>query len=141
MADGSAACPACGKAAGGGGAAAPASGNENIIGLLCYAGPVGLIGIIISLVVEPFSKNKFNRFHAFQAIFMFVAFVCLWFAMIFLGIILAFLGPMAMIMLLVYPLIGLGAFVLAIVMMIHAYQNKMTRLPIIGNIAARMAGV
>src|SRR5438046_380558 len=66
-------CSKCGKGSG----AVPASGSgadiglsQNIAGLLCY---ITLIPAIIFLVIEPYNKNRFIRFHAFQSIFLSVA--------------------------------------------------------------------
>ena len=39
-----------------------------------------------------------------------------------------------------FPLIGLGIFALVIVCMVKAYKNEKFKLPIIGDIAEKMAG-
>src|SRR5512133_1100563 len=77
-------CPACGKpagqATGGGVAAAPApaasSGGltDNVAGMLAY---VTIIPSIVFLVLEPYNKEPFVRFHSFQSVFFFVACVVL----------------------------------------------------------------
>jgi len=74
---GSSLCPACRSAAPA--AAASAQGtvggiNENIAGMLAY---VNIIPAIVFLVVGPFDKNRFVRFHAFQMIFLVVAWIAL----------------------------------------------------------------
>ena len=74
MADGATVCAACGKgqSVGGGAAAAPAASaqssglNDNIAGLLAYF----FVPAILFLVLEPFNKNKFVRFHAFQGLIL-----------------------------------------------------------------------
>jgi uncharacterized membrane protein len=148
MADGATTCPACGKSsatsAGGGTAAAPAassSGNDNIIALLCYS-PVAIVGIIMGLAVEPYKNSKLVRFHAFQALFLFIAWIGLMIGVMVIAAILGFVfAPLAFLAALLYPLLGLGFFVLCIVMMIKAYSGNMTKLPIVGNFAAKQAGV
>jgi uncharacterized membrane protein len=149
MADGATACPACGKSsatsAGGGAAAAAApatsGNNDNIIALLCYS-PVAIVGIIMGLAVEPYKNSKLVRFHAFQALFMFVAWIGLMIGVMIIAAILGFVfAPLAFLAALLYPLLGLGFFVLCIVMMIKAYGGQMTRLPVIGSFAAKQAGV
>src|SRR5213082_3569630 len=88
MADNAAACPACGKAAGqsagGGAAAAPAAAGGGlpviITALLCYS-PVGLLGWILCLAIEPYKSNKFLRFHAFQSIFLCVGLTAVFIAL------------------------------------------------------------
>ena len=76
MGDSATFCPKCGKAVGpptvGGTAAAPSAATttsgaglqDNIAGLLAYL----FIPAIIFLLVEPYNRNKFIRFHSFQSI-------------------------------------------------------------------------
>src|SRR5256885_1837048 len=74
VADGVAVCPACGKSvAGGAPAAVPGSStatsgglDQKIAGLLSYL----FIPAIIFLVMEPYNRNPFIRFHAFQGLFL-----------------------------------------------------------------------
>src|SRR6267154_4263414 len=54
--------------------AAGASGmTDNVAGALCYL--IGFITGILFLVLDPYNKSKFVRFHAFQAIFFHAAFI------------------------------------------------------------------
>jgi uncharacterized membrane protein len=58
-----------------------------------------------------------------------------------LAVILAFIsGGLGILVGLLFPLIGLGIFVLVIVCMVKAYKNEKFKLPIIGDIAEKMAG-
>ena len=155
MADTASACPACGKAAGlsagGGTAAAPATVvgtgqgiDPKLGGLLCYlpVGPIPLIADIFFLVAEPYKHDKFLRFHAFQSLFTGVAIFVLWFALIVLGVVLgAVFPPLALIIIPAYMCLGLGALVLFVILMIKAYGGQMWRVPIVGNFAAKQAGV
>ncbi|MCI0354257.1 MAG: hypothetical protein L0099_04330 [Acidobacteria bacterium] len=129
MADNAAACPACGKAAaaGGGGAAPAASGGlaDNMAGALAY---VTIIPAIIFLVMEPYNRNKFIRFHAFQCLFMAAAGICI--------------GIIAIIPILgwiVYIVGMLGLFVGWILCIVKAYGNEKFKLPIIGEFAEKQA--
>ena len=135
-------CPACGKAqaAGGGGAAAApaptaASGGlaDNVAGMLAY---ITIIPAIIFLVVEPFNKSKFVRFHAFQSIFLHVAWVACW---IVLGVIGA-IPVLGWATLLLWPLLGLGFLVLWVILLMKAYGNQKFKLPVIGDLAEKQAG-
>jgi uncharacterized membrane protein len=134
-------CPKCGKstgaasAAGGSGgasagaapAAAPAAGlQDNVAGLLCYF----LIPAIIFLVVEPYNRNKFIRFHAFQGIFYHIAWIVVW--------VVAAMIPFLNLVLL--PLLGLAFFVGWIICLIKAFQGQMFKLPVIGPLAEKQAG-
>ena len=84
-------CAKCGAAmvAGGGAPPPPPPGTspgpyatpvsapmaDNVASALCYA--LGLITGIVFLVLEPYSKNRTIRFHAFQSIFMNVAIIAI----------------------------------------------------------------
>ncbi len=125
IADG-ATCPKC--AAG----AAPAAGGltDNIAGLLAY---ITFIPAIIFLVMEPYNKKRFVRFHAFQCLFFTVA-------VIVLDIVMMFLGHIPVIGALLSLLISLGIFVIWIILLIKAYQGQMFKLPVIGDMAEQQAG-
>jgi uncharacterized membrane protein len=126
IADGTTQCAACSAKAEP--AAAPASaGNDNLMGALAYIPIVALV----FLLIEPYNKNKFVRFHAFQCLFLAVAWIACWF-------ILAVIPIIGWILL---PIVGLGFFILLIVLFIKAYQGNMFRLPFIGDMAAKQAGV
>ena len=116
--------------------AAPAASTggmtDNVAGMLAY---ITIIPPIIFLVLEPYNKNRFVRFHAFQNLFFAVAWFVLWFALMFIGHI-PFLGWMTI---LLWPLIGLGVFILWIIMLLKAYQGQMWKLPVIGDMAEKQA--
>jgi uncharacterized membrane protein len=105
--------------------------SENVAGALCYL--VGFITGIIFLVIAPYNQSKFVRFHAFQSIFLNVAYIVFWILVSFLTILTHGIG------ILLYPLIGLGFFVLWLYMMFSAYNNKRVKLPIIGDLAEKQA--
>ena len=133
-------CTSCGKpaqSAGGGAAGAPAQSGaggltDNVAGMLAY---VTIVPAIIFLVIEPFNRNRFIRFHAFQSIFFYVAWTVLWVALTFVGAI-PFLGWAT---LLLWPLLGLGGLILWILMAVKAYGGQMWKLPVVGDIAEKQA--
>lgn len=127
IADGTTMCAACSAQA----PAAPAApaataGNDNLMGALSYFWIIGLI----FLLIEPYNKNKFIRFHAFQSIFMAVAWFVCW-------IVLMVIPVIGWILI---PIVFLGFIITLIVMAIKAYQGNMFRLPFIGDMAAKQAG-
>ena len=75
VADGTTMCAACSAKA----PAAPAGGgmSDNVAGMLAY---VTIIPAIIFLVMEPYNKSRFVRFHSFQNIFFCVAWIGVWIA-------------------------------------------------------------
>jgi uncharacterized membrane protein len=134
VADGTTLCPA--HAVGGAGAAtlsAQAGGlTDNVAGMLAY---FTIIPAIIFLLVAPFNRNKFIRFHSFQCIFLCIAMIVLSLG---LGVVMAIPGLFWMTLML-RSLIGLAAFVLWIVLVIKAYQGQMWKLPVIGDLAEKQA--
>lgn len=137
-------CPGCGKPAGqaagqpaGRGPAAPSSQaagglTDNVAGLLAY---ITIVPAIIFLVIEPFNRNRFVRFHAFQSIFFCVAWTILWVALSFVTAI-PFLGWATI---LLWPLVGLGGLILWVLMLMKAYNGQTWKLPVIGDIAEKQA--
>ncbi len=136
-----AACPKCGPAAQPA-AAAPAAGapsagaagglTDNVAGLLAY---ITIIPSIVFLVMEPYNKNRFIRFHSFQNIFFCIAWVILW-------IVLGIVGQIPVLgwaTLLLWPLIGLGGLIIWIILIMKAYQGQMFKLPVIGDMAEKQA--
>jgi uncharacterized membrane protein len=121
-------------------AAAPAAAgmSENVAGLLCYI--FGFITGIIFLALAPYNQNKFVRFHAFQSIFLSVAWIGVIIAerivsMVLLSISLALFGLMAV----VWMLVALGFLALWIVLLMKAYNGQRWKLPIIGDLAEKQA--
>jgi len=161
--DGSPACPACGASQG---VAAPsatpgampgsypgpapvvapvaAAGSgltPNVAGALAYL--VGFITGILFLVLDPFKTDRFVRFHAFQSIFLNLAWIAFWIVWQVVWLTLgAFThGLLFLILTPINLLIALGGLCLWIYMMYSAYQGKTVQLPIIGPLAASQAGI
>ena len=113
--------------------------TDNVAGLLCYI--FGLVSGVLFLVIEPYNKNKFIRFHAFQSIFFNVAVIALSIVFgIISGIMLAAL-PWSVWWLwhLVTMALWLGVMVCWIFLMVKAYQNQRFKLPVIGDLAEKQA--
>lgn len=105
--------------------------TENVAGALCYL--FGFITGIVFLVLAPYNQNKFVRFHAFQSIFFNIA----WFVV---SIAVGMLGVMTHgILALFLPLIYLAFFLLWLYLMYTAFNNKKTKLPVIGDLAEKQA--
>lgn len=114
------------------GPAAPAAPlEENIAGMLAY---FTIIPAIIFLLIEPYNRNRFVRFHSFQCLFTVGALVVIHIGLSIIGY---------MLPLLVFPiwgLLGLAEFALWILLVIKAYQHVMFKLPIVGDMAEKQAG-
>jgi uncharacterized membrane protein len=149
IADDAAFCPKCGKAAATSGASgipsaplptptgtygatgAPATPMaENVAGMLAY---FTIIPAIIFLLIEPYNRNRFVRFHSFQCLFTCAALIVF---QIVLSLFLYFIPVLVG----VYGLLGLAELALWILLVVKAYQHEMFKLPIVGDLAEKQAG-
>jgi len=94
-----------------------------------------IIPAVVFLLIDPYSKRRFVRFHAFQCIFFALACVV---ASVGLRIV-AFMPVVRWTLLLLWPLLSLAEIVLWIICVIKAYQGKMFKLPVIGDLAEQQA--
>src|ERR1035437_4311421 len=150
MADNAALCSNCGKAAGhasGAGASpapapAPSAGytappasaaapiEENVAGMLAY---FTIIPAIIFLLIEPYNRNRFVRFHSFQCLFTAAALIVLHVCLSFLSY------ALPLIMFPIWRLLGLAELALWVLLVVRAYQPQMFKLPIVGDLAEKQA--
>jgi len=131
-------CPKCAGGAGQGTSASVATPaatglTDNVAGALAY---VTIIPAIVFLILEPYNRKRFIRFHAFQCLFFAVAWTALWIILAFIGHI-PFLGWATV---LVWPLVSLAGFVIWLILVLKAYQGQMFKLPVIGDMAEEQAG-
>ena len=101
--------------------------QPNVEALLAYV--FGLVTGLIFFLIE--KESQFVKFHAMQSICISVGFFIV-------GVILAFIPIIGVIGGILLNLAGLA---LWIVCMVKAYQGAWFRLPIVGDIAAKQAGV
>jgi uncharacterized membrane protein len=142
-------CPNCGSSMGGSPGAGPgyssssassttsSSGtpygqtaglSQNAASALCYL--LGFITGIIFLVWAPYNQNRIIKFHAWQSIFLNVAFIIL-------SIVLPAIGHFVGVVLL--SVIDLAGFILWIYLLISTFNGKMVRLPLIADYAEKQA--
>ena len=112
--------------------------DDNVAGALCYL--VGFITGIIFMVLEPYSKKPFVRFHAFQSILFSVAWIALSIALSIVFAILGLASHMWLIFLPLRMLIGFLGLVLWLYCMYKAYNREWFQLPIVGPIALKQSG-
>ena len=133
ISDGTTTCAACaGRTATGPAAATTTTTGgmtDNVAGMLAY---VTIIPAIIFLVMEPYNKSKFVRFHSFQCLFFCVALIVLQIGLS----ILAIVPFLALITIPLHFLIALGALVIWIM---KANSGLMYKLPFIGDMAEKQA--
>jgi uncharacterized membrane protein len=113
----------------------PSGLSDNAAGGLAY---FTIIPAIIFLIVEPYKKRSFVRFHAWQSIFFLVA----WAVIDILVNMLQNLGQSSVFLTLtVIQLVRLALFVVWIVVIINAFNGKRFKLPVLGKLAEKQAGL
>jgi uncharacterized membrane protein len=111
--------------------------SDNSAGALAY---LTIIPAIIFLLVEPYNKNSFIRFHSFQCIFLCCAAIVLDIAFGILLAIVTMMMPLAFFGVFLWPIVNLFWLAVVILCIVNAYQGKRFKLPIIGALAEKQAG-
>ncbi len=101
--------------------------SSNAAGALAY---VTIIPAIIFLIIEPYNRDSFVRFHSWQSIFLGIA----GFAV---DMVLSFIPIVGWIIL---PLAILGFLVIWVICLVKAVKGERFKLPLIGNFAEQQAG-
>jgi uncharacterized membrane protein len=124
-------------------AVAPASSGMSIntAGALAYV--AGVITAILFLVIDPYKSDRFVRFHAFQSLFFNLAWIGFWIAWTILGLVISAVtkGIFFFIQVPINLLLMLGGLCLWAFLMYTASQGRTFRLPVIGALAAKQAGL
>jgi uncharacterized membrane protein len=120
-------------------AAAPAAPlAENVAGMLAY---FTIIPAIVFLLIEPYNRNRFVRFHSFQCLFTAAALIVIEVGLMIISAILHLIPVMGwLITAIMWPLYGLAVLALWLILVIKAYQHVMFKLPIVGDLAEKQAG-
>jgi uncharacterized membrane protein len=139
IADGTTTCAAhAGQAAAAPPAAATAGGMaDNVAGMLAY---ITIIPAIIFLVMEPYNKNRFVRFHSWQNIFLHLAWIAAWIVLMIASAVLAFIPVLGhLVAFLLWIGLCIGGVVIWVVLLMKANQGQMYKLPVIGDMAEKQA--
>ncbi len=93
-----------------------------------------IVPAIVFLLVRPFNRNRFVRFHSIQCLLTVAVLMVLQVA-------LALLGKLVPLLVLsLYGLLWLAELTLWLLLLYKAYQHEMFELPGAGEIAERLAG-
>ncbi|MGD0631639.1 MAG: hypothetical protein ABR987_20100 [Terracidiphilus sp.] len=101
--------------------------SENAAGALAY---VTIIPAIIFLIVEPYNKNSYIRFHSWQSIFLNIV-----------AIVIGFINIIPILGQLIFLVGMLILFVAWIIVLLKALKGERFKLPLIGDLAEKQAGV
>ena len=101
---------------------------------------ITIIPAIIFLVMEPYNRNRFVKFHAWQNIFLHVAAVALWIVLMILTVA-ASVVPIVghLIVMLLGFVVWVGLVVVWVILLIKANAGQMYKLPFIGDLAEKQA--
>jgi len=150
LTDGRGFCGSCGKPVGAASQAAafepqivatssPATSaglTSNAAAALAYI--LGLITGVAFLVLEPYKRDRFVRFHAMQSILFCAAAIVFSIAMsIVWGILFSISASLIFVVMPLRLVIALGLFLFWLFVMYQAYSHREYRIPIIGAIAAK----
>lgn len=111
---------------------------ENIAGAVAY---FTFVPAIIFVLVDPYRKNRFVRFHAVQCLVVWLAGIVVALALRLLGMavfLIPILGPLLVVI--VDAAVILAALLLWLVLIIKALQGEMFGIPWIGAIARQHSG-
>jgi uncharacterized membrane protein len=111
----------------------PTGLSDNAAAGLAY---ITVIPAIIFLIIEPFKKSSFVRFHAWQSIFFFVAWAVI---DILVGVVQNIVPSAVFLTLTVLQLVGLAIFIVWIFVFVSAFNGKLFKLPILGALAEKQA--
>ena len=106
--------------------------SDNAAGGLAY---VTVIPAIVFLIIEPFNKIPYVRFHSWQSIFMAIAWVVVEVGLTVLGRI----PGLGLLTFIIGPLVGLCFLILWIIVLINAFNGKRFKVPVIGDLAEKQA--
>jgi uncharacterized membrane protein len=93
------------------------------------------IPAIIFLVVAPYNQNANVRFHAWQSIFLSIAWAAVWIVLVVIGVI-PFLNFLDLIL---TPVVAIGFLILWVIVLVNAFQGKRFKIPVLGDFALKQA--
>jgi uncharacterized membrane protein len=139
MPDAAAYCPGCGRAM------RPVERAQGTVGALpeSLAGAMAyctIIPAIVFLLVEPYSKNRFVRFHSLQCIGVCLVTLVVGAMLRVVGFVLFFIPVLGHLFVwLLSMVVTLAFFVVWVVLVVKALQGEMFKLPLVGDFAERQA--
>ena len=112
--------------------------SDNAAGAICYL--FGFITGILFLVLSPYNQNRNIKFHAFQSIFLNIAWFVLWIAITIVSLALHVIPVIgAIIGLMLGFCLWIGALIIWLYMMFKTYNGERIVLPVIGPMAEKQA--
>jgi uncharacterized membrane protein len=138
MPDDASFCPGCGRVM------RPAERAHGTVGVLpeSVAGALAyfLVPAILFLLVEPYSRNRFVRFHSFQCLGIWLCTLIIGALLRIASVTLIFVPLVGQLLVwLLFLLVSLALFMVWIVLAVKALQGEMFKLPLIGEFSEMQA--
>jgi uncharacterized membrane protein len=103
----------------------PPATEDRTVAILTY---LTLIGFIIAIVMHGSKKTALGSFHLRQGLGLFITCIVVWIPCM----IIAFIPVINLAMILVWPLIGIGLFVLWLMGLLAAVNGQQKPMPVVG---------
>jgi uncharacterized membrane protein len=133
-------CPGCGQAMN---SAERVSGTvgklrRNVAGALAY---FTFIPAVVFLMMDPYQRDRFVRFHSFQCLVFWLASLIAAAAFRLLAFVLSIVPLLGyLLLLLVAFVVGLALIVAWLLLVVKALQGEYFKLPVLGDLAERLSG-
>jgi uncharacterized membrane protein len=111
----------------------PSGLSDNAAGGIAY---ITIIPAIVFLIVEPFKRSSYVRFHAWQSIFLFVAWALVH---ILVEVVQNLVPTVVFLTLTLWQFVDLAFFVILVIVFVSAFNGKRFKLPILGGLAEKQA--
>lgn len=103
--------------------------DANVAAAIAYVPIVALVFLFIE------KTSRFVKFHAVQSLGLAVGWMVVWFGLMVIGMI----PVVGWLTVLLWPILGIGMFVVWVVALIKAFQGQQWKLPVLGDIAAKQS--
>jgi uncharacterized membrane protein len=110
--------------------------SDNGAGALSY---ITIIPAIVFLVMPPYNASAYVRFHCWQSIFLNIVGIVLWVGLAIVTIVGLFFAPF--LVMIIRLVIFLCLFALWLVCVLQALNGKRFKIPVIGALAEKQAGI
>src|SRR5580692_1838036 len=107
--------------------------SDNAAGGLSY---ITIIPAIVFLIAEPYKRSSYIRFHAWQSIFLYVAWAVVH---ILVQVVQNLVPTVVFLTLTLWQLVDLAFFVVLVIVFVSAFNGKRIVLPIVGGLAEKQA--
>jgi uncharacterized membrane protein len=111
----------------------PSGLSDNAAGGIAY---ITIIPAIVFLILEPFKRSSYVRFHAWQSIFFYVAWAVVH---ILIEVVQNLVPTVLFLTLTLWQLVDLAFFVVLVIVFVSAFNGKRLKLPILGDLAQKQA--